>query len=72
MEAFGEKDTERLMKPAEEVAQEQQAAQQAEGQAGLAERQMKDQTDLRKTQMKTDSARETTIIKALAGRRGNS
>lgn len=70
LEVFGEKDTDRLMKSGEEVARQAQAEQQAAGQAELQDREMKSEVDLTKTKMKTDSARETTLIKALSQRGG--
>ena len=58
-EAFGVMDAEERMRPAEEVAQEQQAQQQAAMEAEMAEPTMKTQADLQKTQMKSQVNMET-------------
>ncbi len=71
LEVFGEKNTDRLMKPAEEVQAQAQQAEEAATAAELEDRQIKSQTDLTKTQMKTNSAERTTLMKVLGGRQGN-
>jgi hypothetical protein len=73
LEDFGKKDIDKLVKSEEEVQQQQQAAAQAEAAPEREDRQIKSQTDLAKTQMKTQSAeriaqgknRSTVLVSAL-------
>ncbi len=60
------KDPEEMMRPKEEVQQEQQAASQAQQQAIASQDDKKHQTDLTKTQMKTQSAEKIASTKAQA------
>jgi hypothetical protein len=62
LEAYDIKDIDKVMKPAEEVAAEQQAQQEAAGSAELQEREIKSQVDIEKTRMKTESAQEVAAI----------
>jgi hypothetical protein len=71
LEAFGEKDTDRLMRDPQEVAQESQQAQQQALQAEIAKDQPKRDTDLQKTQMKNDTAKATTLMKVLGSGASN-
>jgi hypothetical protein len=64
LETFDVKDPDSLMKSEEEVQQEAQAAAQAATQAELQERQMKDQTDLQKTTMKSKVTHDGNVMKA--------
>jgi hypothetical protein len=59
-----------LFKSDEQVAAEQEAQPPSDAEVKIAERQMKDQTDLKKTQMKSQTAIETTKLK-VQGDRGN-
>lgn len=75
LEAFEAKDIDRLLKPKEQVAKEQQAAQQAALQAEIAKDQPKRQVDMAKTQAKNATTEKvaqgknrTALITALAGR----
>ena len=56
LEAFEAKDIDRLLKPKEQVAQEQQAQMRAALQAEIAKDQPKRDTDMAKTQAKTESS----------------
>lgn len=72
LEAFGEKDTDRLMRDPQEVAQESQQAQQQALQTEIAKDQPKRDNDLQKTQMKNDTAEKTTLMKVLGANKGES
>ena len=67
LEAFDEKDIDKLMKTQEEVQQQSQQAQEQALQTEIAKDQPKRDTDLQKTQMKTTSNERTTLMKLLAG-----
>lgn len=64
LEVFKEPDIDSLVKPEEEVQQEQAQAAQAASQGEIADREMKSQVDLAKTQMKTQTTEKTSQLKA--------
>jgi hypothetical protein len=67
LEAFEAKDIDKLLKPKEQVGQEQQAAQQAALQAEIAKDQPKRETDMAKTQAKNETSKEIAAGKNRTG-----
>ena len=68
LDAFDIKDQDSLLKTGEEVAKEQQAAAQAQAEAALAQDMPKRQVDMAKTQLKSDTTIQTTLMKILSER----
>ncbi len=63
--AFGKIDAEKYMKTDEEVSQEHQAGMQSALQTEIAKDEPKRQTDMAKTQMKSETTKQVAIIKAV-------